>query len=109
MRTLAVLSVVAFLVTSFVGCGYVAPVVPPQGFLYAQVKAPMDTNMDDTKLGAKKGEASSMSILGLIATGDAGVKAAAAQGNITTVTAIDYEYTNILGFYQKFTTIVYGD
>ena len=94
-----------------VGCaGTVqAPVEPPPGLLYSNTTAPLDVDVDKVTLGAKVGEASTTSILGLISTGDAGIKAAARAGGITTIRHIDYRMKNILGVYSKYTTIVYGD
>ena len=103
--TLAVLSLL--LLTS---CGfYMAPVMPPSGLLFGSVKAPIDTNADNTTIGSKTGEAASISILGLFAFGDCSINSAARDGNMSTVTHADYNYTNVLWIYQSFTTIVYGD
>lgn len=94
-----------------VGCGgfYAAPVMPPQGFGYTNVAAPIDTEFNGTSVTGKKGEASSIGILGLFAFGDASVEAAAREGNISRVNHADYKYFNILWIYQNFTTVVYGE
>jgi len=63
----------------------------------------------DTKIGLKKGESSSMCILGLVAVGDASTHEAAKNGGVTTIQTADYSYTNVLGIYQEYRTIVYGD
>jgi len=92
------------------GCAnYGAPLIPPMGLIYEDVKAPMDVDFDKTTLGSKQGTAESMSILGLIALGDCSINTAADNGNIMSVTHADYQYFNVLGVYQKFTTIAYGD
>jgi len=92
------------------GCGfYSAPVMPPDGMLFQNTKAPMDINTDKTELGTKSGTSQSISILGLFAFGDCSIKAASEDGNLQFVNHADYEYLNILGVYQKFTTIVYGN
>jgi predicted small lipoprotein YifL len=103
------LCVVAFMVAGLAGCGVVAPVVPPLAAVYTSVSAPLDTDLQETKLGPKKGEASCMSILGLVAVGDASIREAAKNGGITTIQAADYKFVNVLGVYQEFTTIVYGE
>jgi hypothetical protein len=100
---------VVFVAAGLVGCGVVAPVVPPIAAVYTSVNAPLDTDLQDTKLGPKKGEASCMSILGLVAVGDASIREAAKNGGITTIQSADYNYVNVLGVYQEFTTIVYGE
>jgi hypothetical protein len=80
------------------------------GCVYANFKTPLDTDLQETKLGAKSGESSFQSFLWLVAVGDAGSKAAADDGNITVLRAADREVLSILfGLYYKQTTIVYGD
>ncbi len=80
------------------------------GCFYAKVRIPLDTDVQSTQLGSKVGEASIQSVLGIVAWGDAGTRAAATNGGITTVTHLDQELFNILGFvYARQTTIAYGD
>jgi hypothetical protein len=107
-RSAAVLA--SFLLFTLTGCvGYGAPVVPPGGFLYSTVQAPIDIDADATQLGTKQGRSTSSTILGLIAWGDASTRAAAEAGGVTTIRHVDYEYTNVLSVYATFTTVVYGD
>lgn len=91
------------------GCSYMAPVMPPQGALYASFKAPLDTNVENTDMGTKTGEAQSVSILGLISYGDCSVNSAAKNGGLTKINHADYEFFNVLYIYQSFKTIAYGD
>ncbi len=80
------------------------------GCLYVDVKTPFDTNLNQTVLGEKKGEAAIYSVLWLFAWGDGGTAAAARDGGITTVNHMDAEVFSILfGLYSKTTTVVYGD
>lgn len=90
------------------GC-LVAPVIPPTGILYTDIKAPLDYDQSASKTGAKTGTSESMSILGLVAMGDASVEAAAKAGNISTATGADYEYFNVLGVYQRYRTVLHGE
>lgn len=90
------------------GC-YSAPVMPPSGFIYSNIEAPVSPAVSGQPIGARRGTASSTAILGLFATGDASVKKAVQDGGISDPKHIDYEYFNFLGLYQKFTTVVYGD
>ena len=90
------------------GC-VVAPVVPPLAGVYTGIQAPLDVDFKDTKIGLKKGESSSMCILGLVAVGDASTHEAARQGGVKVIQGADYSYTNVLGIYQAYKTIVYGD
>lgn len=83
-----------------------APVVPPLGVVYTDLEAPLSLGGGD--VGTKRGEASVTSILGLISTGDASVKAAASAGGISKVDRVDYEFTNFLGLYQRYTTVAHG-
>lgn len=78
--------------------------------IYADVTIPLDTDLDKTTLGAKTGEAQVQSVLWLFAWGDAGTKAAAANGNITTINHADQRVFSILwGLFSRQTTVVYGD
>ena len=80
------------------------------GCVYANFKAPLDTDLDRTQLGSKVGESKMQSILWLVAWGDAGTQAAARNGGITTITHADRRVLSILGgLYAEHTTIVYGD
>ena len=103
IRFAAVLALTA----SLVGC-YSAPVIPPVGMFYSNIGAPISTGPRDTAMPQSEGLASSSSVLGLFAWGDASVEAAAAQGNLKTVDHLDYDYFNVLGIYQVFTTRAYG-
>lgn len=106
-RTLAMAALAgAVLLTS--GC-LVAPVRPPYGVIFTDYKAPLDHDGSGEPLGSKSGEASTSSILALVATGDASIQAAAANGGVTNIHTLDYKYFNVLGVYQKYTTIVHGE
>ncbi|MCL5270163.1 MAG: TRL-like family protein [bacterium] len=92
------------------GCAfYQAPVMPPPGFIVSSIQAPIDTDADQTPVSTRQGEASSMSILGLVAVGDASIKTAAEEGGLKKIDHVDYRYLNVLFIFQKFTTIVYGE
>ena len=109
MNKLALLACAASILL-MAGCmTYRAPVMPPVGLIYEDVKSPMDVDYDVTKTGSKTGTALSTSILSLIAYGDCSTRAAAADGNLSVIYTADYHFYNILGVYQTFTTIVYGE
>lgn len=57
----------------------------------------------------KMGKACMRSILGLVASGDASIQAAKANGNITKVSTIDYEVENILGVVGNYCIVVRGE
>jgi len=84
-----------------------APLGPPQAILYADSGG--GRLVTENAIGKKKGEACATSILGLITTGDASIRAAADAGGIGRVASVDSNYTNILGIYAKYCTIVSGD
>lgn len=87
-----------------------ALVVVASGCAYMHVQLPLDTNFDNTQLGAKEGRSSSYAVLWLFAWGDAGAKAAATQGGIKVIRHADTEVESVLlGIYSRVTTVVYGD
>jgi hypothetical protein len=91
-------AVFAVLLGSFSGC------------VYTKVTLPLDTDVNQTELGSKVGRASVRSVLGAVAWGDAGTKAAAENGNITTIRHLDQEQLVVLfGAYARYTTLCYGD
>ena len=80
------------------------------GCMYMKVQRPHDKNYDKTELGTKEGRSSLQSICYFVSWGNAGTKAAADNGEITTIRHADVEYyTLLLGFYTRITTVVYGD
>ena len=84
--------------------------VPLLAGCFINVKIPLDTDLDRTRLGDKVGESSAQSVLWLVFWGDAGTQAAAQQGGITTINHADQQFFTILfGVYSRETTIVYGD
>ncbi len=80
------------------------------GCAYVHVKAPYDVDLNRTTLGDKVGEATRRSVLWLVYWGDAGTKAAAKDGGLTTLNHMDREIMSVLfGLYYRDTTIVYGE
>ena len=87
-----------------VGCASSLPV----GALYTGVKLPVAAS-ENVGNSPKVGTAKCESYLGMIATGDASIAAAQANGGINKVHHVDYEAKNILGIYGKYTVTVYGE
>ena len=85
-----------------------APVVPPLGLIYTDTEAPLTLGPSDNT-GQRRGTASVTSYLMLVSLGDGSVKAAAENGGIRKVERVEYEFTNILGLYQRYTTVAYGN
>ena len=61
-----------------------------------------------TSPAVKEGTACAESILGLLARGDASVRAAKANGKITEVSSVDHSARNLLGIVGEWCTIVRG-
>ena len=80
---------------------------PLSGGLYTDVKAPVTatSNSNSTKVGSAK----ATSILGIVATGDASIDAAAKSAGITKIHHVDEHSTSILGIFAKYKIYVYGE
>jgi hypothetical protein len=107
LKTIPKLAAVAALLAMTIGCATASPTQPMPGFIYSDVKAPLEANNGD--FGSKKGTAMMKSILGLVAIGDASIRTAAANGNISIVKHVDFHAMSVLGIYGEFTVTVYGD
>ena len=62
----------------------------------------------ETRGTAKEGKACAESILGLVAKGDASVRAAKENGGITEVTSVDHSARNFFGIVGEWCTLVRG-
>jgi hypothetical protein len=102
MRKFFALMIIAAFMSS---CAFVS--APVTGFVYTDVKAPLavTSNTGSTKVGTAKMQ----SVLGIVATGDASIEAAAKSAGITKIHHVDYEATGILGIVASFTVVVYGE
>lgn len=80
---------------------------PLTGFVYQDLKSPVavTSNTGATKVGT----ATANSVLGIVATGDASVEAAAKSAGIKKIHHVDQHATNILGIYATYTITVYGE
>ena len=108
MRALAGVAALCLVLVGASGC-YSTPVMPPIGIAYADIKAPLTAEAEKPAVTTQHGEASSESVLGLIAWGDCSLATAAGNGKLSTIEYVDYSYTNVVfGVYQKFTVIVHG-
>ncbi|MFH0926935.1 MAG: TRL-like family protein [bacterium] len=94
----------------FSGCAMIPP-TQVIGGIYTSYQAPYPATTLNTVdvQPSKSGSASCVSVLGLVAVGDASIDAAMRDGDITKVHHIDYDNTRILGVYAKLTVIVYGE
>ena len=105
MRTAMAIAASLLLALGALGC-MGAPIVPPLGIAYTSIDAPITLRGD---FGSKRGESSVTAYFGLVSTGDASVRAAARNGGISDVKHVDYEFNNLFFFYQRYTTVVFGD
>lgn len=102
MKNLLIILVSVVLLSS---CAAVkAPVL---GLLYTDVKAPLAATSNSNS--SKVGTAEATSILGLVATGDASIEAAAKSAGITKIHHVDEHSTSILGIISTYKVIVYGE
>ena len=104
IKNLSFLVLVVFVAASLSGCATPSPA----GIIYTEIKAPVgagEGGMNYNKVGTAK----ATSVLGLVATGDCSIKAAAANGGIKNIKYVDYDAKNILGIFGEYTTTVYGD
>ena len=89
------------------GClsGGATPVV---GLVLTAVKGPITATGQDAG-STKIGTSQAISIMGLVAIGDASIETARAQGNIKTISHVDYDALSIMGMYSQYKTIVRGN
>lgn len=99
-KKMVVLLLVAFL---FSGCA--VSYHPLVGGLYTDNKGPL--LVTDSQEGTKEGTATSKVIFG-VCIGDSSIGAAAKNGNITKIMAVDTDIKSVLGIYVEYTTIVRG-
>lgn len=111
MKTLTLGLAALTLALGLTGCAFgpKAPFQPAHAGFFNNTVAPLSTEYANTPVaGLRSGEASAVNILGLFAFGDCGLRAAAEEGGLKTVSFADYANFNVLGIYQKTTVTVYG-
>jgi hypothetical protein len=98
--------ILALLVVVTLCAGCALSIHPLVGALYTDNKGPL---LVTANKGANKvGVATSTMIFGFC-TGDSSIEAAAAQGGITKIMAVDTKIKSVLGVYLEFETIVRGN
>jgi hypothetical protein len=102
------------------GCalyGYSSPVIPPPGFVYSHYKVPLtiDKASGDLRPDDKMGSCHTRFLWIppfrpiTLAWAEAAVKKAAAEGKISRIKHVDYEFLGVLFVYGEYKVIVYGD
>jgi hypothetical protein len=97
---------VTVLLVAFLFSGCAVSYHPLVGGIYTDNLGPL--LVTDNLEGTKVGMATSKVIFG-VCDGDSTIETAALNGNITKITAVDTDITNVLGIYVEFTTIVHGN
>lgn len=106
MRKLTLLAVLCVLCVASACTGP----APLQGMIFADINYPSYyQGVEAMGPGSKPGKAQAMSILSLVALGDASIDAACSDGGISKIHTVDHKFTNILGVYQTWTTMVTGE
>ena len=90
-------------VLSLSSCAY----VPYVAGLYHNVSTPVAATSN--AVGTKVGKASATNVLGIVATGDASINAAAKNAGIQKISHVDHKNFSVLGLFSKTTTFVYGE
>ena len=91
------------LAVGMTSCGSIGMV----GAVYSDYTEP--TAVTSNNLGTKVGQADGLSVLGVVALGDAGVEKAAKQAGIKKVSHVDKKTFSVLGLFTKITYTVYGE
>lgn len=99
------IGILLMIVMMLAGCATPYPV----GLVYTETQMPATMVSHDDTSYTKVGTAQAVSVLGLVAIGDASQRAAIRDGQITKVKYVDFAARNILGIYGQYTTTVYGD
>lgn len=101
MKSKLVLTLLATAAVVLSSCG-----APRVGSLYTDVKAPVAAGSGG---GSRVGTATSQTILGLVAMGDASIATAKRNGGISSVSSVDEHIQSILGIITTYTTTVRGN
>lgn len=80
----------------------------PLGQLYTKVELPVAATAN-VGPSPKVGTAECISVMGLVAIGDASIDAAKKEGGITKIHYVDQDVENILGIIGRYKTVVYGE
>ena len=97
--------IVVLLLAAFLFSGCAVSYHPLVGMIYTDNQGPL--LVTDSEEGTKEGIATSKVILG-VCYGDSSIGAAAKNGNISKIMAVDTDITSFLGLYVEYKTIVRG-
>ncbi len=105
LRKFKIVAVFLAIVTMMSSCAMVG--APLMGGWYTDVKSPVAITGNTGS--SKVGTAEAKSILGIVATGDASIQAAAKSAGIKKIHHVDQHATSILGIIATYTVYVYGE
>ena len=101
------LFLISFAALILSGCAYNSPV---PGILYTGTTFPSGDKVRlDSETAGKQGKSSCRSFFGLVAHGDCSIKSAMKDGGIHQIHHVDSSSMNVLYFFFKYDTIVYGE
>jgi hypothetical protein len=100
------LSIVLAVVCLIQGCVAISSPVG-QGFIFTNVKEPVAAGVH--RVGEKVGTSTCVSVLGMVAVGDASIQAAMEKAEITRIHHVDRQLTSVLFFFARQKTMVYGE
>ena len=79
------------------------------GLVYEGITVPHSVTSNTIGDNTKVGRSNYVSVLGIVAVGDAGINVAAKNAGIKKISHVDEQKTSILGVFTKSETIVYGE
>ena len=101
------LFLISFAALILSGCAYDSPV---PGFIFTGTTFPSGDKVRlDSETAGKQGKSSCRSFFGLVAHGDCSIKSAMKDGGIHQIHHVDSSSMNVLYFFFKYDTIVYGE
>ena len=101
------LFLISFAALILSGCAYNSPV--PGVFFTGTTFPSGDKVKLDSETAGKQGKSSCYSVFALVAFGDCSINSAMKDGGITKIHHVDSSSMNILYFFFKYDTIVYGE
>ncbi len=103
MKKVFIAAMLAVVTLSFSSCGTVGMI----GAIYTGYTAPAAVTSNE--LGNKVGTANNVSVLGIVAVGEAGINQAAKAAGITKISHVDVKTFSILGIFTTYKYFVYGE
>lgn len=101
IKKLVPIALLSFLGCFVAGCG----ALPfPMGAVYTDVNFPIAVSANVR--GSKMGQWNCISVLNLVALGDASIQEAARNGGITKIAHVDWKAHSILGIFSHYTVTV---